>query len=173
MINQTAEYALRAVVCLAVHPCADPISAQAISGATRVPVGYLQKILRMLAKRGLLKVTRGTGGGFLLAKEPSSISVLEVLEAINLRFQRIERCPLGIEGHTRLCSLHRMLDAELERTMRTFAKTTIGDLLDGDGGIRPLCGSTGCLPISIDGESVEGGAGEAGTAPRDVEPESV
>ncbi len=170
MINQTAEYALPAMVCLAVHPGVDPISAQDISGATHVPVGYLQKILRMLAKRGLLKVTRGTGGGFLLAKEPSSISVLEVLEAINPRFQRIERCPLGIEGHTRLCSLHRMLDAELERTMRTFATTTIGDLLDGEGGVRPLCSSSGGLPISIDGVSAEG---EPGAAPGGGEPESV
>ncbi len=151
MINQTSEYALRAVVCLAIRPNNTPISAQDIAGSIRVPVGYLQKILRMLARRGLLKVTRGTGGGFALAKVPTAISVLDVLEATNVRFQRIERCPLGIEGHTRLCSLHRLLDSELERTMRTFADTTIDDLLDGEGGIRPLCDATGRLPITIDG----------------------
>lgn len=149
MITQTSEYALRAVVFLSMRKENTPAAASEISEATRVPVGYLQKILRMLARGGILTAQRGTGGGFALAKVPTAISVLEVLLASDTQIARIERCPLGIEGHTSLCGLHRLLDAEMARAERTFASTSIADLIDGDGGVRPLCDGRGQLPKAI------------------------
>lgn len=150
MITQTCEYALRAVVFLAARADTGPASAQEISQAICVPVGYLQKVLRLLARHGLLTVHRGPKGGFSLAKVATAISVRDVLCAMETHVQRrIERCPLGIEGHTKLCALHRLLDAEMERTERTFATTSIGDLVDGEGGIRPLCDSIGRFPTQI------------------------
>ena len=149
MISQTSEYALRAAVFLAARSDATPASAHEISEATRVPLGYLQKILRMLSKHQILTAQRGAGGGFALAKVPTAISVLDVLKATDSQVQRIERCPLGIKGHTRLCSLHRMLDEELARAERTFASTSLGDLLAGRGGVRPLCDAVGRLPLTV------------------------
>jgi Rrf2 family protein len=149
MISQTSEYALRAAVCLAARSENTPASAQDIAAAIRVPVGYLQKILRMLARHGILHAQRGTNGGFSLAKVPTAISILDVLRASETEIQRISRCPLGIEGHTSLCSLHRMLDSEMARAERTFATTSLADLLDGQGGVRPLCDAAGRLPVSI------------------------
>jgi len=149
MLSQTSEYALRAAVFLASRPDDSLMSAQDISEAVIVPVGYLQKILRMLSKHGIVTAQRGSGGGFALAKLASAISVLDVLRASDTQIERIEKCPLGIKGHTTLCSLHKLLDTELARTERTFASTTLADLLDGEGGIRPLCESTGKMPISI------------------------
>ncbi len=150
MISQTSEYALRAAVYLAARPETGPSSAQEISEATRVPVGYLQKILRMLSRHGILTAHRGTNGGFALAKVPSAISVLDILTASDTQLQRIERCPLGIKGHSNLCSLHKLLDAEMARTQRTFAATSLTDLLDGEGGVRSLCDTSGKLTTSID-----------------------
>lgn len=149
MISQTSEYALRAVLYLAARPENTPASAHEIAEATQVTVGYLQKILRMLAKQGILTAQRGANGGFSLAKVTSAITVLDVLKATDTEIQRITRCPLGIEGHTKLCSLHRMLDDEMARAERTFASTTLEDLLDGAGGVRPLCDPEGRLPTQI------------------------
>jgi len=149
VISQTSEYALRAALFLAARSDNSPASAHEISDAVRVPVGYLQKILRMLARHGILVAQRGTNGGFSLAKVSTSISVLDVLKASETELQRIVRCPLGIEGHTSLCSLHRLLDDEMARAERTFARTTLADLLDGEGGVRPLCDTKGRLPLSI------------------------
>jgi len=149
MISQTSEYALRAAVFLAARPDDRPASALEISEATKVPVGYLQKILRMLSRHGILSAQRGSHGGFALAKVPTSISVLDVLKASDTQIQRIERCPLGIQGHTKLCTLHRMLDAEMARAEQTFAATTLADLLDGKGGVRPLCDPSGKLPAQV------------------------
>lgn len=149
MISQTSEYALRAALFLAARADDSPASANEISEAVHVPVGYLQKILRMLARHGLLVAQRGTNGGFSLAKVATSISILDVLRASETEIQRITRCPLGITGHTSLCALHRMLDDEMARAEKTFARTTLADLLDGDGGVRPLCDEKGRLPLSI------------------------
>jgi len=149
MISQTSEYALRAAVFLAARSGDSPASAHEIADAIRVPVGYLQKILRMLARNGILVAQRGTHGGFSLAKVPTAISVLDLLKASETEIQRIERCPLGIKGHTMLCSLHRLLDEQMARAERTFASTTLADLLDGDGGVRPLCDASGQLPVGL------------------------
>ncbi len=149
MISQTSEYALRAVVYLAARTDSTPASASDISAATRVPVGYLQKVLRMLSRHGILTARRGTNGGFALARVSTAISVLDILIASETQIQRIERCPLGIEGHTSLCSLHKLLDAEIARSEQIFASTSLADLLDGDGGVRPLCDPTGRFPSGI------------------------
>jgi len=149
MISQTSEYALRAALFLAAKSENVPASAQEIADATRVPVGYLQKILRLLSRSDIMTAQRGTKGGFMLAKVPTAISVLDVLKAADTPIQRIERCPLGIKGHTNLCSLHRLLDTEMARSERIFAATTLADLLDGAGGIRPLCDPAGRFPTAI------------------------
>lgn len=145
MISQTSEYALRATLFLAARPTDRPASANEISEATQVPPRYLQRVLRMLARAGLLTAQRGTGGGFALAKVPSAISVLDVLKASDTQMQRIQRCPLGIKAHRQLCPLHRMLDGEAARSEQTFAATSLAALLAEAGDGRPLCpsGSTG------------------------------
>lgn len=139
MISQTSEYALRATLFLAARPTDRPASANEISEATQVPPRYLQRVLRMLAREGLLTAQRGTGGGFALAKVPSAISVLDVLEASETQIPRIQRCPLGIKAHRQLCPLHRMLDAEAARSEQTFAATSLAALLEQAGDSRGLC----------------------------------
>lgn len=141
MISQTAEYALRAVVHLAQADRAEHASALGISESVRVPVGYLQKILRQLARAGILVAQRGSGGGFALAKVPSAISVLDILQAVDSAPARIERCPLGIKGHTSLCTLHRLLDDQMASAERVFAATSIADLVRSTDAASPLCES--------------------------------
>jgi len=177
MISHTTEYALRAVVYLAAQPSQEPASAREIAKGIRVPVGYLQKVLRMLVKNGILHAQRGVHGGFTLAKVPSAISVLDVQRATDAPLQRIERCPLGIPGHTRLCSLHRLLDQEIARSERIFAATSLEDLMDQNGGARPLCGLIRGerTPLSIE-ESAPSAPESSGAASRpagDSEPQEA
>lgn len=147
MISQTSEYALRAAIFLAGRQDGTPASAQEISKAVQVPVGYLQKTLRLLANHDIVTAQRGVGGGFALAKVPSAISVLDILKASETQISRIEQCPLGLKNHTRLCPLHRMLDEELARSERRFATTSLLDLLGTADGVSSLCGSP--HPVAI------------------------
>lgn len=141
MISQAGEYALRSIVYLSQLGLDKPASAGQIAEATKVPRSYLQKILRTLTQHQLLIAQRGIGGGFRLAKLPSAISVLDVLKACDSGPDRIERCPLGIQGHTHLCALHKLIDEQTARVENVFAGTSIADLFDNESGLLPLCKS--------------------------------
>lgn len=151
MINQAGEYALRAVVHLTRCDNQKPASASEIASATKVPQAYLQKILRTLTQQKLLIAQRGAGGGFMLAKLPSAISVLDVLKACDSGPSRIERCPLGIKGHSQLCSLHKLIDQQSASVEAVFASTSISDLLNTQDGIRSLCDPdcSGSSPVDL------------------------
>jgi Rrf2 family protein len=142
------------VVHLALH-YPKSLPASLISEATQVPTGYLQKVLRILAKADLLQAQRGTGGGFSLAKMPTSIRVLDILKATDYEMDRIENCPLGLKGHTKLCALHNMLDEQIARVETVFATTSIADLVQQSNEIRPLCDVKQSGPINVSVENQE------------------
>jgi Rrf2 family protein len=137
VISQTTEYALRAVVWLAANP-AQPLTAHQIAEATRVPEGYLAKILQGLSRAGMLRARRGLGGGFTLAQSPSTLSMWDVVQAVDPR-RRIDQCPLGFEVHAaKLCPLHRELDRGIALIEKAFSARKISQLMGG-AGAAPLC----------------------------------
>jgi Rrf2 family protein len=62
-----------------------------ISQAERIPKSYLAKIFQSLVKAGLVKSVRGAGGGFVLARQPADITILDIIEAIEGRIV-LQRC---------------------------------------------------------------------------------
>src|SRR5690554_1777360 len=109
MISQTAEYALRAAVYLASQGD-EARTVQQIAAATRVPTGYLAKVMQSLSRAGLVQSWRGVAGGFSLAASPDEVSVLDVINVVE-PIRRFPECPLGLPGHAgRLCPLHQQLD---------------------------------------------------------------
>lgn len=140
MFSQTAEYALRAAVWLASRGDA-PQTTQQIAKATKAPSGYLSKVLQSMARSGLVQAQRGLNGGFSLAQGPDSITVLDVVNAVD-PIQRIRTCPLDLKGHgIRLCPLHRRLDDAMSSIEQAFAATSLADLLAEPTESRPLCDS--------------------------------
>ena len=61
-----------------------------VSREEHIPKSFAAKIFQSLAKAGLVKSNRGSGGGFTLLKAAREVTVLEVIEAIEGRiaFQR-------------------------------------------------------------------------------------
>lgn len=129
MFSSTAEYALRAVAYLATQT-ERLSSSQTIAEHTKVPAGYLSKVLKDLAQAGVVNSQRGPNGGFSLAIPAETLSVLAVINAVD-PIQRIKTCPLGIPSHgTNLCRLHRRLDDAIAMVERTLAETTILAMID-------------------------------------------
>jgi Rrf2 family protein len=138
MMSQTTEYALRAIVFLAGNP-GQAQTAGAIANGTRVPVGYLAKIMQHLARAGLVTSQRGLYGGFTLVASPHDLTVYDVVQAID-PIRRIAICPLGQTGHgTDLCAMHRGLDNAMLAVETAFKKLTIHHLLNQPQTNRPLC----------------------------------
>lgn len=131
MISRTAEYALRAITHMAGRDMQDGVTSQTvgeIASGTRVPLGYLSKVLQQLTKAGLIVSQRGSGGGFRLARTPQQISIYEIVNAVD-PIQRIHKCPLGLKSHTELCPLHAKIDASISLMEQQFQSTTIADLI--------------------------------------------
>jgi Rrf2 family transcriptional regulator, nitric oxide-sensitive transcriptional repressor len=138
LISQTAEYALRAVVCLASRS-ASPLVTQQIAEITKVPAGYLSKVLQTLGRAGLVRSNRGLHGGFVLTRPADRLTVLEVINAVD-PLKRIECCPLDIKTHRReLCPLHKRLDEAVALVETAFKEHTIGQLVAEDSASKPFC----------------------------------
>lgn len=137
VISDTAEYALRAVVWMA-QERGRVWTTRELARGTRTPADYLSKVLRMLARGGVVEAQRGVGGGFRLAREPREISVLAVVAAVD-PIERIRSCPLKLKAHgTCLCPLHRGLDDALAGVERALEAACVADLLDADAPSVPL-----------------------------------
>ncbi len=136
MLSQTAEYALRAIVYLS-DQMDEPRTTAQIAEVTRIPAGYLAKVMQNLSRARLVDSQRGLKGGFKLSNEPQELTVLEVINAVD-PIRRIHECPLGLHG-VNLCPLHRMLDDAAQAAQDTFGDTTIADLLNVSRSRKPLC----------------------------------
>ena len=143
MISQTAEYALRAAVFLAAEGGAAR-TVQQIAAVTKVPAGYLSKVMQGLSRAGIVHSQRGLHGGFTLLIPPEKLTVLDVVQAVD-PIRRIRSCPLGLTGHISLCPLHRRLDQALLSVEEALRKSTLAELLGeakpGSQVPRPLCSS--------------------------------
>ena len=138
MISQTAEYALRAVAALAGSPD-EPMVTQRLAEATKVPAGYLSKVLQSLGRAGLVNSTRGVGGGFVLARPASEITIYDIVQAVD-PLQRIRTCPLGLASHgVRLCPLHKRLDDAMKQVEDAFRASNLAEVLAEPTESKPLC----------------------------------
>lgn len=128
MISQSAEYSLRAVACLAARPGV-PLTTRQIAEATHVPAGYLAKMLQALVRAGVITSQRGLNGGFVLARRPEELTLLDLV-CLTDGSSRIRRCPLNIPAHAdRLCPLHRRLDRAAELAEQALAGVTVAQVL--------------------------------------------
>ena len=80
-ISTKGRYALRMLIDLAEHGSGRFVSLKEISDRQNISKKYLEQIVPLLTKNGILRTNRGNKGGYALAKAPEEISVGEVLRA--------------------------------------------------------------------------------------------
>jgi Rrf2 family transcriptional regulator, nitric oxide-sensitive transcriptional repressor len=119
---------MRAVLALAAGT-GRSMTTQQIADTMHVPRSYLSKVLQALVHANLVVSKRGLTGGFVLARKPEELSLLEILNSVN-PIERIESCPLDLKEHrSELCPLHRRLDQAMGMVEEAFAKTTLAEIL--------------------------------------------
>jgi Rrf2 family protein len=78
-ISNKADYALLALFTLMGTSRVAPISARAISDRNKIPLKFLEHILREMKEQGWIESSAGKYGGYWLARKPSAISIGEVI----------------------------------------------------------------------------------------------
>jgi len=83
LFSKQCEYALQAITYIAMKPARSATSIKELASALEIPYHFLAKILQDLTLKGLLFSMKGPTGGFGLAKQSRSITLLHVVEAID------------------------------------------------------------------------------------------
>ena len=105
--SRQCEYALQAVLYLALKPEGESASIREMTKKLEIPYHFLAKILQNLTHKGLLKSSKGHLGGFALNLPVTDITMFHIVEAIDgVKF--MHGCLLGFPecSGTNPCALH-------------------------------------------------------------------
>jgi Rrf2 family iron-sulfur cluster assembly transcriptional regulator len=135
-ITTKGRYALRAVVNLANTSGGNPVTIKKISAEEEISAEFLEQICFRLKKAGIIRSVRGPGGGFLLNREPESISMYDIFAAVG-EGADIASCIFTGEGQTmdchrkNICLVHPTwirLSQEIAKILNAYTiKTIMGD----------------------------------------------
>jgi Rrf2 family protein len=120
VIRRNTDYALRMTVELADRQAASPVSTKNLADRQNIPYHLACKLLQRLNKAHIVKSTMGPEGGFTLSKNPSKITVRQVVEAVQGPV-RLCRCLFekGFCALSRRCPINPQL-ALLQKNINTF-----------------------------------------------------
>lgn len=127
--SRSAEYAIRAFVHLAQVPDGKYVMVRQIAREEEIPAHFLAKILQQLARKGLLRSSKGPTGGFSLRAPSSEIRLLDIVDALD-GLAPYEQCANGLPecSDAMACPLHDSWKALRSRIMDYLGRNTIGDL---------------------------------------------
>lgn len=127
-LTMFTDFALRALMRLAGEPTRSFATSE-IASEFDISRNHLAKVVRDLADSGFITTQRGAGGGFSLARPPQSITIGEVVRALEAR-QALVECFRGDGGDcvlTPRCRLKMRLAAAREAFMRELDTTTLAE----------------------------------------------
>ncbi len=128
-LTKRGDYAVRAMLALTRGVGNGLISARRISDAMDIPVRFLPQVLADLQRAGLIEAAPGRTGGYRLTRDPASVSLLDVIEAVEGDSRR-QSCvlrggPCGADG---FCDVHGVFFRGQEALRGTFAGASLADL---------------------------------------------
>ena len=132
IFNASATYALRALALLAAD-CEEAVLGRDLAKDVDVPSHYLSKILATLARAGVLSASRGTRGGYRLARPAEQIKLIEVVEPFEGKRVR-PGCLLQPDQPCRedgACSAHASWANAKTAYVEFLESTTLADIRQG------------------------------------------
>jgi Rrf2 family transcriptional regulator, iron-sulfur cluster assembly transcription factor len=127
--SRSSEYAIRAFVHLARVPEGKYAMVKNVADQEKIPGHFLAKILQQLARKGLLRSSKGPTGGFALKQDASKIRLIDIVEALD-GLAPYEQCAAGLSecSEAMPCPLHDRWSALKTRIMDYLEQNTIADL---------------------------------------------
>jgi Rrf2 family iron-sulfur cluster assembly transcriptional regulator len=137
-LTRRGDYAVRAMLALAVMDGDRPVSARRIAERMDIPVRFLPHVLSDLVRAGLVVGTTGRTGGYRLARRPADLDLLRIVDAVEDDGDAA-RCvlrggPCGVDGR---CAVHDAFSAATEAMRRELRTTTLSDVASHGDRLRP------------------------------------
>ena len=131
-VSAKADYALRALIEIALRSDGSAVSAEQLGKAQGIPHGFLQAILADLRRADIVVSQRGQSGGWRFARKPESVTVADVIRAVDGPLVSVYGLrPEAVEyGETAQILQHVWIAARHSLRM-VFEQVTIQDLADG------------------------------------------
>lgn len=128
--SKSSQYAVRALMALASRPEDGLCQLEEIAQKESIPKPFLAKVLQRLAKKKLVRSTKGKKGGFALNVPSESLTLLMVLDAVDEISQRFNECILGKGECLQLeaCPLHEYWKVLKEKQREFLQTVTIADM---------------------------------------------
>lgn len=129
LVTRETDYAVRTVLYLA-RNSGKRVSVTEIAQAMQIPKTFLAKLLQRLVKHHVLISARGVNGGFQLARKPSEITLLDIMEVmqgpagINVCAIDSGRCSLS-----NTCTVHPVWVEIRKEVEKKLTKVTIAKLI--------------------------------------------
>ena len=127
--SRSAGHAIRAFVHLAQLSNGSFAMVKQIAEDENIPAPFLAKILQQLARKGMLRSSKGPAGGFALQSSAKTVRLLDIVEAVDGDGTH-GQCPLGFAACTNevACPVHDGWTALRSRIMEYLERNTVGDL---------------------------------------------
>jgi Rrf2 family transcriptional regulator, iron-sulfur cluster assembly transcription factor len=126
-MSTRGDYAARALLSLALHSSDRPTSVKEIAERTNLPQPYLEQILLGVKGAGLVISKRGVGGGYVLARPASEITLAQIIDAVEGPQLPVEEHPDHCEGH---CVLQEVWVCVNDESRRMLERFTLGELAE-------------------------------------------
>lgn len=81
-LSTKSRFAVTAMIDIALRENAGPVSLADIGGRHQISLSYLEQLFSKLRRRGLVESTRGPGGGYSLGRAGESITVADIIDAV-------------------------------------------------------------------------------------------
>jgi Rrf2 family protein len=156
-LTRRGSYAIRAAVSLARIDGDALTSASRIAAAMGIPPRFLPQVMGDLVRAGLVEGVVGRAGGYRLARDAASITLLEVIEAVEGDARRRTCVLRGVSCSTQPdgCDVHAVFAAAQEALLRELGGTSLTTVVERAGSAPPAATSPAEAPP----------AAEEGTAP--------
>ena len=129
MLTRAADYGVRVMIHMATLPAGTRVQRSVLAEATEVPDSFMSKVLQALVRARMITSQRGVDGGFQLILSPSSISLLDVVQAIEGPLQ-LNACVGDGKGCKRSisCAAHLVWKEAQDATVKVLKSANIADL---------------------------------------------
>lgn len=130
-LTKKTDYALLALCCLAQEPEGHPLNTKIIAERYHIPTELLAKILQQLARKGLVTSTSGPTGGYRLAVDPRTLSVADVMNAVDGRPALVQCFKSGRDACIQFdtCTIRNPMGLVQRRMAEVLSETTLLDLV--------------------------------------------